>query len=294
MLLVKRIGKIIGLGVIIFTVLIIYLIRGSYRTNQFLHSEVQRNDRIIGKMLNILVSSPFRFIFQQHLLYIEGRDRASVSHIAIAQYGQDDHLAGYGDEVFAKGGDQIPQQQRGMILPTLRNKLKQLPPGAVAVEIGTGNGDVAALIASEFPEVKVFGNDFSVLTATKKHSAVTNLLFQKGYALELIESGIIKGDILWASSTFMIFTPLEIHRYFSAISKSFSHIVMSEATWGRHAMEIDGPPTSEHLENAIWFHNYVLYAKHYGYSIDRMQYDPYKHPISVRPDIQLFIASFSK
>jgi len=279
---------------ILFVILIIFLIRGSYRTNQILHSKIQKNNNVVGGLLNIVVSSPLRFMFQQHLRYTESRDRDTVSPIAILQYGQDDDLSGYGTEDFAKGGGQISQQQRGMILPTLRDKLKELPSNAVAVEIGTGNGDVSALIATEFPEIKIIGIDFSVTTATKKHSEILNLEFQKGYALELIESGKIQGDIVWASSTFAILTPLEYHRYLAAISKSFSHIVMSEPTWGGHAMEMDGLPISEHLEDAIWFHNYVCYVKHYGYSIDRIHHNPYKHPVSLRPDIRLLIASCSK
>ncbi len=293
MLLVKRIGKIIALSVVLLVILLAYLIRGSYRVNQLLHSMIQRNEGFVGKILNVVVSSPIRFIFQQHLRYTESRDRDTISPIAILQYGQDDDLSGYGTEDFAKGGDQISEQQRGMILPTLRDKLKELPSNAVAVEIGTGNGDVAALIATEFPEIKIVGIDFSVAMATKKHSEILNLKFQKGYALKLIESGKVQGDIVWTSSTFAIVTPLEFHRYLAAISKSFSHIVMSEPTWGGHAMEMDGLPISEHLEDAIWFHNYVCYVKHYGYSIDRMHHSPYKHPVSLRPDVRLLIASCS-
>lgn len=294
MLIAKRIAKIIVIAIILFVILIIFLIRGSYRTNQILHSEIQKNDNVVGRLLNIVVSSPLRFIFQQHLRYLEGRDWDSLSPVVFASYTQDDRIGGYGDEIYSKGGDQISQQQRGLILPTLRKKLEQLGPNVVAVEIGTGNGDVAALVATEYPEIRVIGIDFSVAMATQKHSGIANLSFQKGYALEILESRTLRGDILWASGTVSDFTPRELHRYLAIISKIFCHIIISEPIWGRHVVQMNGPPFSEHLEDATWFHDYLLYAKHYGYSIDYVEHEPYKHPISTRSDVQQLIASGSK
>ncbi len=212
-----------------------------------------------------------------------GQDR--ISPAAIEQY-SDDSLAGYADETLEKGGKDLSRQQRGLILPLLERAVAELGSGASVVEIGTGNGDIIAHLAGQHGELEFTGVDLSVATAERKHGGRANLDFKKGYALELLEGGDLRSDLVFSSSTWVVFTPRELQAYLRALAAAgVGQVVLNEPTWAGHEQTDDSDTSSWHLEGAVWHHNYAGYLREAGYEVADFDFQPYRHPVSERPDI---------
>lgn len=211
----------------------------------------------------------------------EHAGRARLSARAIAEY-SDDSLSGYGDEFFRKGGHTIETQQRGLILPLLDHVLAQKPTARV-LEIGTGNGDIAAEVARRYPQAQVTGIDFSVKTANRVHCR-SAAHFIAGYALDVP----IHADVVFMSSTAIVFTPAELEAYIAQwVRHGVTDVVLNEPWWSGYRADLTSAPWSRHLEGACWFHQYGAYLKAASYRIAEHQVKPYRHPISARPDIQV-------
>jgi len=203
-----------------------------------------------------------------------------LSEEVIKNY-SDDSLSGYGDKEYTKGGMDIQHQQRGLILPLLEQHIKKQE---TVIEIGTGNGDVVAYLADKYPDTKFIGIDFSVKNAMEKHQK-KNLSFISGYALDLLAKRV-RGDLIFASSTFCNFTPRELENYLVAIRRAGVHsVILNEPTWGGHIQKNNGSSSSIHLDGAVWHHNYCGYLWKADFSIADFSFFHYKHPVSLRPDI---------
>ena len=212
---------------------------------------------------------------ENFIFYLRNRNNSRLSS-AVLKYYSDDSLSGYGDWEYKKGGTTITEQQRGLILPLLKDSL-QGPLKKTVIEIGTGNGDVLAHLREEYPRHDYFGVDFSVRNARMKHP---HLIFIKGYALDLLQSKNIKGDLVFASSTFLFFAPRELQAYLIAIKdRGFKEIVLNEPTWGK------GREKSRYLERGCWQHDYKKYLEEAGFIVKDFSHFHYRHPISKRPDI---------
>jgi hypothetical protein len=184
--------------------------RGVYLGHQRFYATAQEDGVLSRAARALLTAEPARLAINYHNLQASiGRDR--ISPMAAAEYA-DDTLAGYADEQFGKGGDHLENQQRARALPLIEQAASSLPDGATLVEIGTGNGDMCAHLARRFPHLQVIGVDLSVAVAERLHTE-PNLRFVGGYALELLEAGELDGDLVFAASTFVVFTPLELARY---------------------------------------------------------------------------------
>lgn len=202
-----------------------------------------------------------------------------LSTRAIAQY-SDDALMGYGDEVWTKGGATLETQQRGLILPLVHAVLGG-SSGLRVVEIGTGNGDVIAAIAHQYPQHHCAGVDFSVTTARRVHPEVA---FCEGYALDLA----LPADVVLLSSTAVVCTPAEWQAYCRRWRASgVQHVLLNEPTWGGYRQDPTGPVWSHHLEGACWLHQYGASLRAAGYVLRQHETHPYQHPVSARPDIVL-------
>ncbi len=204
-------------------------------------------------------------LFRNYWMLQSDVDRDSLSDLSKASY-SDDELHGFASKDFWRGGGRpLEEQQRGLILPVVEGVIADRHPGRV-LEIGTGNGDISAWFAKRHDDVHFTGIDFSVKHAAELHSA-NNLTFLKGYALDLLEAGQVKGDLLFASSTFVLFTPAELRRYLRAIvAAGFTDICLSEPTF-RYDQFNDGRAFSHHIDNAMWFHNYAGYLRDAGFHI---------------------------
>jgi len=225
----------------------------------------------------------FDFGQQQHL-----QDRPSAK--AIEDYSTDD-LMGYGDEEFTKGGVDIYSQQRGLVLPLVEAALDKSIK--TVCEIGTGNGDVIAHLAQKYPGKKYVGIDFSVATASKKWN-LPNLSFVAGYAADLLKT-IEPPDLVFASSTFLLFTPLELENYAKIMSeRGVSKVILSEPQWYGYKAAKMSKTKSAHMERSVWYHHYAAYFKDKGYSASAFEERNYKHPVSARPDIVITLLAMGR
>jgi hypothetical protein len=202
-----------------------------------------------------------------------------------------DTLGGYGELNF-DSGTPLREQQRGLLLPELEAAIDALGNSATVVEVGTANGDVAAHVASHFARARVVGVDLSVKTALTKHVGLENLTFSEGYALDMLEAGELQGDLVFASSTFCVFTPRELARYLAAIAAAgYTRVVLNEPTWAGYVQNVDARVFSRHLDGDVWHHNYAGYLAAAGFRTKDSRFFPFRHPRSTRPDIWVFVVS---
>jgi|GEM_PF-3441992 len=224
-------------------------------------------------------------LYKEYRFIEENKDRERCPG-GINSY-SDDSIGGYADHVDRVHGTvPLGKQQRGQILPMLEKVISEEGGNKTIVEIGTANGDVLAYLAEKLPANKYIGVDFSVKIAQDKHKHIKNLKFIKGYALELLENNLLKGDIIFSSSTFVVFLPKELKAYLLLFKqKGFSQIVLNEPLWGGYQQQDNSVIVSKYLENYCWYHNYCGYLREAGYSIKDLSYFHYKHPVSRRPDL---------
>lgn len=140
-------------------------------------------------------------------------------------------------------------------------------------------------LADRFLQHGFSGVDLNVYTAQQKHPTRT---FISGYALDLLESRQIDVDILFASSTFAVTTPLELIAYLQACGRAgVRHVLLSEPTWANWTRRNE-PERSEHLEGAAWYHPYVHYLQTAGYMI-RASRTVSGSAYSPRPDLEIVV-----
>jgi len=272
------------------------LLMGTYQAPRYIHKKLQTSDSFVWKLMKTFLSvpSPTAFLFLNYNFFLANKSRPRLSS---GVSGYVDGSSGYYSHDFDMGdGESIETQQRGKVLELLLPKLATLPEGAKVCEIGTGNGDVPAYLSEKFPEIFFEGVDFSVNVATEKHlgNVGRRLSFKEGYGLDLLQAQSLSGDVLFASSTFVLFTPKEIDKYFELLSRSFNTVILNELILGDYQTHVEGEPTSIHMDENMWFHEYILYAKKYNFALDQYTLNHYNHPTSLRPDIKLFIGSFTQ
>jgi hypothetical protein len=257
---------------------------GAYTGGQLFYRDAQENPD--GCEIALL-ESPLYDMMKDYQFLKENRDNSRLSSEAIRQY-SDDTLSGYADKEFTKGGKTLEEQQRGLILPLLEKVISRQTTDSTIVEIGTGNGDVIAYLAKNYPMHNFIGVDFSVKNAIEKYGAGRNFMFVGGYALDLLDKGALKGDVVFASSTFCNFTPGELYNYIGRLKgNGFKEIILNEPFWSDYRQENNRKTKSRHLDGAVWFHNYCGYIRTGGYEMREMDVFHYQHPSSSRPDIKI-------
>lgn len=103
--------------------------RSLYRAERRFYHAAQQGDR---RAIAVLIG-PFAKLATDYTFALVHRDQARISERALAQYA-DASLSGYGDWTYTKGGETIPEQQRGLVLAFLEPLLAQLPPRQQVVE----------------------------------------------------------------------------------------------------------------------------------------------------------------
>jgi hypothetical protein len=200
------------------------------------------------------------------------------SATSLMQYA-DESLGGFGDYDFVSQGDThnpLSEQLRSVVVLTVEQAIKSINGNVKVCEIGSGNGDVSALLASRHPNTNFIGIDVNTDNAGKKHN-MQNLNFIRGYALDLLESGALNDvDIIFASSTFVVFTPLELENYFKAMKASrIKKLIVSEPLTRKYDPRSHPAPKSIHMAKGMWGHNYAHYAEDIGFDTfkdDRVLY----------------------
>ena len=261
---------------------------GFYRGHQRFYALAQEQSPAAPLAAALLTAPPMQLAVDYASMRAAlPRDR--ISPMAAAEYLGGDDLAGYADETYDKGGADLTDQQRGLVLGPLQRRFVDLPAGATVAEIGTGNGDVVAYLAERHPALEFIGVDLSVATARRKHGRLENVEWVDGYALDLLDRGDLHADLVFASSTFVVLAPLELRRYAHALRAAGTRwVVLNEPTWGGYNQDA-GPAYSRHLEGAVWFHNFAGYLAEAGFEPTALDFRPYRHPASPRPDVRVLL-----
>ena len=272
------------LGFYIFLFLI--LIKGPYKGRQIFYRRAQTSDNHFGRIIrSFLTLRPLLQVFTDYQRYLNEYENPKLSKIAIQQY-SDLSLSGYGDKKFKKGGKNLLDQQRSLIIKPLFKYLNNLSKKITIAEIGTGNGDIISYVENAFPKNKYIGCDFILKNA--KESYPNNIEWIEGYALNLIPQ--IKPDLVFSSSTWVIFTPSELDNYLKSLNDNgCKDIFISEPFWSTKYQFNEDNVESFHLEEAIWLHNWPAYFKKNNYAKKTYEVFPYKHPLSTRPDIRIVL-----
>lgn len=179
-----------------------------------------------------------------------------------------DSLAGWADadRVGGDGHVELVRQMRCIVLGDVIAYLERAKSQKRVLEIGTGNGDVIAYLARLFPQHLFFGVDLSVKVALGLYADVPNLTLSEGYALDLLETHQIDGDMVFASSTFCVFPPKELFSYIRAIREAgYSEIVLVDPLTRRFSVNGAGGAFSKHMARGMWGHNYTGYFIDEGY-----------------------------
>ncbi|MDP3511303.1 MAG: class I SAM-dependent methyltransferase [Sulfuritalea sp.] len=187
-----------------------------------------------------------------------------------------DSLAGWADTDRDRVGDgHLPllQQMRSIVVPRVEATIEQNGTKMkTIVEIGVGNGDVIAYLADKYPQHHFVGVDLSVKTAEQLYPGKPNLEFKGGYALEMLENGSLKGDIVFGSSTFVVFPPKELVSYFQGLRRSgYTDIILVDPLTRRFTVNGAGPAFSKHMALGMWGHNYTGYFEKYGFKVSHFE-----------------------
>jgi SAM-dependent methyltransferase len=220
------------------------------------------------------------------------KDKRRITDAALAHY-SDDSMHGFGDADYAQRADGKPllEQQRGLIIPLVKRAIRD--SGAKRVlEIGTGNGDVLAHLAAEFPDVEFIGVDLSVANAENKHrGSNANVSFVKGYALDLLSNNEIKADVVFGSSTFCIFAPKELEAYLACFTTAgVKRLVISDPVVFGNVHEKDTVPKSRHMDSYMWWHNYWGYLTAWGWTVDGLETARFAYTHNPNAQVVLFSA----
>ena len=242
--------------------------------NRFYHLAQSRRG-LMGRIASAFCNGHAGRVAQNYAIFVENKDKARISNIALKYY-SDDSLHGFGDIDYGKRADNKPllQQQRGLIVPLVEKQIADLKPKTV-LELGTGNGDILAHLAQEHPLIQFIGADLSVASALKKHS-LPNLRFIQGYALDLLNQGEIAGDIVFGSSTFCVFAPLELEAYLAAMPNTKGIAISEPVTFG-NAHTDDPKPESRHMDLYMWWHNYYAYLLKHEFKVDDYRTVPFSY-----------------
>lgn len=261
-----------------FIIFLFYITCKRNGTGKF-YLRCQENS-ILKKFIN---NKNLNFLFLNQNFLNENKKKLFSDHVLL--YKKSKNLLGYADYNFGENESKdILKQQRGLIIKTVNEYIDENKINTV-FEIGTGNGDVINYLAEKSRSTKFFGLDFNVETANKKHSQ-ENLDFVECYALEYLDKITAHNNILFASSTFIFFTPKEIEKYFKIFKKKIKYLILYEPSWS-DVYKIKNKNSYYHLENSVFFHNYNYLSKKHNFEIIENSFFSYEHVGSSRKDIYI-------
>ena len=201
-----------------------------------------------------------------------------INQATIDHYLKDPDLGGWTKDQQTWGDMHLPlqEQMRGLILPALEARIRE---GAkTVVEIGSSNGDVIAWLADRHPDTHFIGVDFELPPPGRERPNVT---FIKGYALELLEAGELRGDVVFASSTFCLPTPVELRAYADRLAGAgFGSVLIADPVTRAYSPETY-PGRSMHQTFGMWGHDHRHVFGQVGYRTTSFSLVPYtKHKVN--------------
>ena len=142
----------------------------------------------------------------------------------------------------------------------------------------------------KFPKHKYVGVDFNLKNA--KETYPEKIEWIEGYALDVIPS--ISPDLVFSSSTWMIFNPGELNSYIEMLkSIGCKDVMISEPSWGSPYIYNEEKLESFHLEEAIWLHNWPAYFIKHGYLTSHIDNFPYQPSRTTRFDLRMVLGHWS-
>jgi hypothetical protein len=171
---------------------------------------------------------------------------------------------------------ELPMQNKGAIL--LERALRQNPDVKHVANIGARVDLVSAFLAPKFPQVQFTSVDLQLNVA--EHNAALpqspNWDFLGGYALHLMDEGRLKADLVFMTSTSVLFNNMELEAYLAAFAKQVKVVVLNEPWWPNlrstgltilrpEDVPVDNPVCSGAHGN--YHHNYLAKLEKYGYEI---------------------------
>ena len=234
------------------------------------YERAQSRRGISGRIASAFCKGHAGRVSQNFAIWNAEKDKERITDIALSYY-SDDSLHGFADEDFAARADGKPllEQQRGLIIPLVERAIEKDKPTTV-VEIGAANGDVLAYLSAKYPKIEFIGIDLSVVVAQKKYGSVnSNMRFMKGYALDLLPG--LKPDIVFGTSTFVVFAPKELGHYLDAL-QACNRIIISDPVTMGNKHTADPEPKSRHMDLYMWWHNYFGWLTSKGWtSVDEFK-----------------------
>ncbi len=184
------------------------------------------------------------------------------------------------DEDLACPRNQMPMQHRGAAL--LLEVLSQSPKISSVANIGARVDVASAYLAPRFPHISFVAVDFQ--PNLREQNALlgefSNLNYLSGYALNLFKSGQLRVDLVYMTSTSVLFNASELDAYIQAFDEAnVSAIVLNEPWWPV------GPllkrPESVAPENPYcsgvfghYHHNYIAGLTKWGYQLIKSTLEP--------------------
>lgn len=267
-----------------FLVLLFYVVFKKQGTGKF-YIKAQEESGWSEILNRFLKSKTLNFLFS-NFKYYERNITKEISDESKSYRENSQILQKYTTQDYGQSeSKKLEEQQRGFGIYLIKDLLKNDKIKNV-IEIGTGNGDLISFFAKDYSNKYFTGIDFNVETATEKHQ-LDNLNFISDYALNYLNKSDVKNiDLIFASSVFIFFTPIELTKYIKIFSKKCKYIIITEPTWhGVHKKKLINH--TYHLEGGVFFHNYNHYFK--DFDIIQNKYVKYKHKSSPRPDIYINI-----
>ncbi len=161
----------------------------------------------------------------------------------------------------------LTQRVSGQILPQVEGVLKEIRSGQV-VEIGCGNGWVAAYLAGKYPAIQFIAMDLSLPKAVRRQES-GNLRFMEGYALDLLEPAELPLDAVYFQSTGIMCLPKEMLAYFQLFQRrKVRWVVLNETTRSYAPIRLNEQHSrSIFLGSRMWKHDYPGLARQCGYEV---------------------------
>ena len=171
---------------------------------------------------------------------------------------------------------ELPMQHKGATL--LKNVLQHNPDIRSVANIGARVDLVSAYLAPKFPGVQFTSVDLQL--NVKEHNQdlpqAPNWDFLGGYALHLMEEGRLAADLVFMTSTSVLFNNVELDSYLAAIAKRTKMVVLNEPWWpdllstGLGIVRPEDIPLNDPIcsgAHGNYHHNYLAKLERHGYQI---------------------------
>lgn len=128
----------------------------------------------------------------------------------------------------------------GIAPPLIETVLRQDRTVRTVLNIGCNYAYMDHVMASRHPEIQFLGIDAPrSLEEVNADLALPNLKIYSGYALDYLESGQLRPDLCYFSSTATVIRNAELKAYFRQLAKTAKYLVLSEPIYPSRSLVFD-------------------------------------------------------